>query len=105
MLYIEDNDQITFLQKGEIPIELEQGDAIHQMQLSFSTEEVIIRTTKNSLYTWKTEHITLDQGHSEMAFVKVESSCVGEKTGNITISTGKRYCMMSGLKNVTLWSL
>jgi hypothetical protein len=40
-----------------------------------------------------------------MTFVKLESSCVGDKTGSITISTGKRYCMLSGTKNVTLWSL
>ena len=75
------------------------------MQLSFNTEEVILRTIKNSVYTWKTEHIELDAGHSEMVFTKIESSCAGEKSGNISISTGKRYCMLSGTKNVTLWSL
>jgi hypothetical protein len=40
-----------------------------------------------------------------MIFIKVESSCIGEKTGSISISTGKRYGMLSGSKAVTLWSL
>lgn len=68
---------MTFLEKGEIHIELEQDDNIYGMQLSFNNEDVVIRTTKNSVYTWKSEHIGLDAGHSEMVFVKVESSCFG----------------------------
>jgi hypothetical protein len=53
MLFIEDSDEVMFLEKGEIYIELDQYDSIHKMQLSFNNEEVIIRTVKNSLYTWK----------------------------------------------------
>jgi hypothetical protein len=40
-----------------------------------------------------------------MAFIKVESSCTGEKIGNISISTGRRFCLLSGSKAVTLWGL
>ena len=40
-----------------------------------------------------------------MSFNRVEDSCTSENDGSLSISTGKRYCLMSGPKLVTLWSI
>jgi hypothetical protein len=41
------------------------------MHASFSGEEVLVRTVRNNLYRWRTEHIALDQGHSDMRFKRI----------------------------------
>jgi hypothetical protein len=104
-ILIEDSDEVTLLPKGVLPIHLEPEDSIESALLSYSTEEVIVRTSTGNLYTWKCEHIDLDASHSDFTFIKVESSCSGSHQGSISISTGRKYCMLAGERNVTLWSI
>lgn len=49
----EDNDEVTLLSKGYLPLKLEEEDTINRVFLSNSNEEVIVHTAKNHIYTWK----------------------------------------------------
>lgn len=68
-------------------------------------EEVILNTTKNNFYTWKCNNLSIQIDKSELIFSKMESSCNHEQEGNISISTGKKLCLLTGSNNVTLWSI
>ena len=54
---------------------------------------------------WKCEHLSLDVNHSDFCFCKVENSCSSSSEGSISITTGKKYCLLAGAVNVTLWNL
>lgn len=56
-VYIEDSDESTMLSKGEILLSLNSDDKISKMQISSNNEEVIIRTIKNNVYTWRCDHL------------------------------------------------
>ena len=101
----EDSDEVTLLSKGNLTLELSEDDTINRVFLSNSQEEVIIHTIKNNIYSWKCLYLDLEVTHTDFAFVQIEHSCKNSHQGSISISTGKRYCMLAGLRNVTLWSI
>lgn len=104
-LLVEDSDEVTFQDRGYLELVLDAGDSISKVVVTQSTEEILLRTKKQVLYMWRVEHMDREPGHSELAFARMEDSCTGEKEGSLSISTGKRYCLMSGPKVVTLWSV
>ena len=104
-VFVEDSDEENLLYKGDLKLELEEDDDISNIFLSYSTEEVMISTIKSNLYSWKCEHIDLDTNHFDFAFAKVESSCSNSHKGSLSISTGRKFCMLAGERNVTLWNV
>ena len=96
---------MTLLMKGTLKLELDEGDSISNMFLSFSGEEVMIATKKNNVFSWKCEYIDLEPNHFDFSFIKVQSSCSSSREGSLSLSTGKKYCMLAGDRNVTLWSV
>jgi hypothetical protein len=68
-------------------------------------EEVVIKTTSHNLYTWRCEHISATTDSSELIFNRVYNSCCFSSEGSLSISTGKKYCLLTGTANATLWSI
>jgi hypothetical protein len=42
---------------------------------------------------------------SELIFNRIYNSCNFSEEGSISISTGKKYCLLIGSSNVTIWSI
>ena len=66
---------------------------------------MIIRTSAFNLYTWRCENLASNADRSELIFNRVYNSSAFSKDGTISISTGKRYCLLTGPSNATLWSI
>jgi hypothetical protein len=66
---------------------------------------VVLKTTTHNYYVWRCEHVSSNSERSELIFNRAYSSCCYSPDGSLSISTGKKYCLLTGTSNATLWSI
>ena len=75
------------------------------MALSLNGEEIVLKSTLHNYYVWRCEHVSTNTDRSELIFNRVYNNCCYSQEGQISISTGKKYCLLAGGANATLWSI
>lgn len=104
-LMIEDNDEVSFVAAGALRLELEEGHQVSGVCLSNNGEEVWLRTNKNDLFVWRCDNLGLETSPADLVFNKVETSCSREVEGSISISSDKKYALLTGTTSIVLWGI
>jgi hypothetical protein len=63
-LLVEDSDETTFLQVGQLGLELLPGEHITKLALSLNSEEMVLKSTMHNYYVWRCEHVSSNTDRS-----------------------------------------
>lgn len=75
------------------------------MAVSLNFEEMVLKSTTHNYYVWRCEHVSTTTDRSELIFNRAYNNCCYSQEGSISISAGKKYCLLTGVTNATLWSI
>jgi hypothetical protein len=88
-----------------VQISIEEVQKVEQVNLSMNNEEVWVRTNKNDLFVWRCDNVGTDSASSDLVFMKVDGIESSNSEGVISLSTQKKYALLTGTNSILLYNV